>query len=83
MVWQLLDAGLLDELHLFVHPATAGSGLRLVRRTVGPSAAGAAEVHVVAQGPEVTAPRPPDGGEGPHDRVAATIMPARTSLRST
>lgn len=26
---QLLDAGLLDELHLFVHPATAGSGLRL------------------------------------------------------
>lgn len=25
---QLLDAGLLDELHLFVHPATAGSGLR-------------------------------------------------------
>jgi len=28
-VRQLLDAGLLDELHLFVHPATAGSGLRL------------------------------------------------------
>jgi len=26
---QLLDAGLLDELHLFVHPATAGEGLRL------------------------------------------------------
>ena len=26
---QLLDTGLLDELHLFVHPATAGSGLRL------------------------------------------------------
>jgi dihydrofolate reductase len=26
---QLLDAGLLDELHLFVHPATAGSGLKL------------------------------------------------------
>jgi dihydrofolate reductase len=26
---QLLDAGLLDELHLFVHPATAGTGLRL------------------------------------------------------
>lgn len=25
-VRQLLDAGLLDELHLFVHPATAGSG---------------------------------------------------------
>jgi len=29
LVRQLLDAGLLDELHLFVHPATAGSGLRL------------------------------------------------------
>jgi dihydrofolate reductase len=28
VVRQLLDAGLLDELHLFVHPATAGSGLR-------------------------------------------------------
>src|SRR4051794_29705855 len=27
---QLLDAGLLDELHLFVHPATAGSGLKLL-----------------------------------------------------
>jgi dihydrofolate reductase len=26
---QLLDAGLLDELHLFVHPATGGSGLKL------------------------------------------------------
>jgi dihydrofolate reductase len=29
VVRQLLDAGLLDELHLFVHPAAAGSGLRL------------------------------------------------------
>jgi dihydrofolate reductase len=29
IVRQLLDAGLLDELHLFVNPATAGSGLRL------------------------------------------------------
>jgi len=29
VVLQLLDAGLLDELHLFVHPATAGEGLRL------------------------------------------------------
>ena len=32
VVRQLLDAGLLDELHLFVHPATAGSGLQAVRR---------------------------------------------------
>jgi dihydrofolate reductase len=29
VVRQLIDAALLDELHLFVHPATAGSGLRL------------------------------------------------------
>jgi dihydrofolate reductase len=29
LVRQLLDAGLIDELHLFVHPATAGSGLKL------------------------------------------------------
>jgi dihydrofolate reductase len=29
LVRQLLDAGLLDELHLFVHPATSGSGIRL------------------------------------------------------
>ena len=29
VVRQLLDSGLLDELHLFVHPATAGSGLKL------------------------------------------------------
>jgi dihydrofolate reductase len=29
IVRQLLDANLLDELHLFVHPATAGSGLKL------------------------------------------------------
>jgi dihydrofolate reductase len=29
VVLQLIDAALLDELHLFVHPATAGSGLRL------------------------------------------------------
>ncbi|MFI2362342.1 dihydrofolate reductase family protein [Promicromonospora sp. NPDC019610] len=29
VVRQLLDADLLDELHLFVHPATAGGGLKL------------------------------------------------------
>lgn len=36
IVRQLLAAGLLDELHLFVHPATAGSGLRLFDETVPP-----------------------------------------------
>jgi dihydrofolate reductase len=29
VVRQLLDAGLLDELHMFVHPVAAGTGLRL------------------------------------------------------
>jgi dihydrofolate reductase len=29
VVRQLLDAGLIDEVHLFVHPAVAGSGLKL------------------------------------------------------
>jgi dihydrofolate reductase len=29
VVRQLMDAGLLDELHLFVHPVAAGKGLRL------------------------------------------------------
>ena len=36
VVRQLLEAGLLDELHLFVHPATAGSGLRLFDESVPP-----------------------------------------------
>jgi dihydrofolate reductase len=36
VVRQLLDAGLLDELHLFVHPATAGSGLKLFEESGPP-----------------------------------------------
>lgn len=36
VVRQLLDAGLLDELHLFVHPATAGSGLKLFEDAAPP-----------------------------------------------
>ena len=36
VVRQLLEAGLLDELHLFVHPATAGEGLRLFDDGVAP-----------------------------------------------
>lgn len=36
VVRQLLDAGLLDELHLFVHPATAGSGLKLFEDSAPP-----------------------------------------------
>jgi dihydrofolate reductase len=34
LVRQLLAAGLLDELHLFVHPVLAGSGLRLFQDDV-------------------------------------------------
>ena len=33
VVRQLITAGLLDELHLFVHPVLAGSGLRLFEET--------------------------------------------------
>jgi dihydrofolate reductase len=65
VVRQLLDAGLLDELHLFVHPATAGSGLRLFEE--GPPArqlklisarAFATGVVYVVYGPD---PNPPTG----------------------
>jgi dihydrofolate reductase len=35
LVRQLLATGLLDELHLFVHPALAGSGLRLFQDGAG------------------------------------------------
>lgn len=38
VVRQLLDAGLLDELHLFVHPAVAGTGLRLFDEGAPPRA---------------------------------------------
>jgi dihydrofolate reductase len=63
---QLLEAGLIDELHLFVHPATAGSGLRLFEDgtpplnmkllSATPFATGV--VHLV-YGPD---PNPPTGG---------------------
>lgn len=65
IVRQLLDAGLIDELHLFVHPATAGSGLRLFDESVPPLNLKLLEatpfatgvVHVV-YGPD---PNPPTG----------------------
>jgi dihydrofolate reductase len=66
VVRQLLDAGLLDELHLFVHPATAGSGVRLfdaglpahhfTLRSATPFATGV--VHLVYE----PNPNPPTGG---------------------
>jgi dihydrofolate reductase len=63
---QLLEAGVIDELHLFVHPATAGSGLKLFEDgtpplnlkllSATPFATGV--VHLV-YGPD---PNPPTGG---------------------
>ena len=66
VVRQLLDAGLLDELHLFVHPATAGEGLRLFDENVPPqhlkllsSTAFQTGVLHLVYGPN---PNPPTGG---------------------
>jgi dihydrofolate reductase len=65
VVRQLLDAGLLDELHLFVHPAAAGSGLRLFEdggparhlRLISSQPFSTGVVHLV-YGPD---PNPPTG----------------------
>ena len=66
MTRQLLEAGLVDELHLFVHPATAGSGLRLFEDGTPPmnlkllsSTAFATGVVHLVYGPD---PNPPTGG---------------------
>jgi dihydrofolate reductase len=63
---QLLDASLVDELHLFVHPATAGSGLKLFEDGAPPrhlklhsSRAFATGVVYLVYGPD---PNPPTGG---------------------
>jgi dihydrofolate reductase len=76
IVRQLLDAGLLDELHLFVHPAAAGSGLRLFEDggparhlkliSAQPFATGV--VHLV-YGPD---PNPPTGD---YEEVKENIAP--------
>jgi dihydrofolate reductase len=65
VVRELLDAGLLDELHLFVHPATAGTGLRLFEegaparhlKLISSQAFATGVVHLV-YGPD---PNPPAG----------------------
>jgi dihydrofolate reductase len=65
VVRELLDAGLVDELHLFVHPATAGSGLRLFEegaparhlKLISSQAFATGVVHLV-YGPD---PNPPSG----------------------
>jgi dihydrofolate reductase len=65
VVRELLDAGLVDELHLFVHPATAGSGLRLFEegaparhlKLISSQAFATGVVHLV-YGPD---PNPPAG----------------------
>lgn len=66
VVRQLLAAGLLDELHLFVHPVVAGSGLRLfddggpeVPLRLLSSQPFATGVLYVVYGPD---PNPPTGG---------------------
>jgi dihydrofolate reductase len=63
---QLLEAGLIDELHLFVHPATAGSGLKLFEDGMPPlnfellsATPFATGVVHLAYGPD---PNPPTGG---------------------
>jgi dihydrofolate reductase len=66
VVRQLLAAGLLDELHLFVHPVVAGSGLRLFQdglperplRLLSSQPFATGVVHL-AYGPD---PNPPTGG---------------------
>ncbi len=66
LVRQLLDAGLLDELHLFVHPVVAGAGLRLFAgdtteqplRLLACQAFSTGVLYVV-YGPD---PHPPSGG---------------------
>jgi dihydrofolate reductase len=66
VVRQLLAAGLLDELHLFVHPVLAGSGLRLFEegaperplRLLSSQPFATGVVHLV-YGPD---PNPPAGG---------------------
>ena len=66
VVRQLLAAGLLDELHLFIHPVLAGSGLRLFedRATETPLRLLSSQPFVtgvlyVVYGPD---PNPPTGG---------------------
>jgi dihydrofolate reductase len=66
LVRQLLAAGLLDELHLFVHPVLAGSGLRLFEdggaelplRLLSSQPFATGVLHLV-YGPD---PKPPTGG---------------------
>ena len=74
VVRQLLDAGLLDELHLFVHPATAGSGLKLFEDGAPPrhlalksSQGFATGVVYLVYAPD---PNPPTGG---YEEAKATL----------
>jgi dihydrofolate reductase len=74
VVRQLLDAGLLDELHLFVHPATAGGGLKLFEDGAPPrnlkllsSQAFATGVLYLVYAPD---PNPPTGG---YEEAKATL----------
>src|SRR6266699_5921907 len=78
VVRQLLAAGLLDELHLFVHPATAGSGLKLFDdggparhlKLISSQAFSTGVVHLV-YGPD---PNPPTGS---YDEAKEPLPPER------
>jgi dihydrofolate reductase len=74
VVRQLLDADLLDELHLFVHPATAGSGLKLFEEGGPPrhlklisAQSFATGIVYAVYGPD---PNPPTGG---YDEAKASL----------
>jgi dihydrofolate reductase len=89
VVRQLLNAGLIDDLHLFVHPATAGSGLRLFEdggpernlKLISATPFKTGVVHLV-YGPD---PNPPTGGYAeareslPQDLSATWRSPAGSS----
>lgn len=74
VVRQLLDACLVDELHLFVHPTTSGKGLRLFEedgparhlKLLASQPFRSGVVHLV-YGPD------PDPPTGSHDDAVARI----------
>ena len=78
VVRQLLDAGLLDELHLFVHPATAGVGLRLFDDDTPVRPPAAAVGHARSRPASSTSSTPPT-----RTRRPATTTPPRTTSPRT
>ena len=77
VVRQLLAAGLLDELHLFVHPALAGSGLRLFQDEVSEQ-----PLRLLSSQPFATGVLYLVYAPDPNPPTANTSKPSRTSPRS-